>query len=68
MRINELQQINSMKERYRNMEKMRFLKIAELQEIESHIDLFKIQIAEFQKSSRAKLKNTETTYKFNKIN
>ena len=61
MRINELQQITQMKEQYRNIEKMRFLKVKELQEIESHLEIFKTEIAEFQKKSRAKLKNS--TYK-----
>lgn len=59
MRINELQQMNGMKEQYRNIEKIRFLKIKELQEIESHLETFKIQILEFQKNSRVKLKNTK---------
>lgn len=58
MRINELQQINQMKEQYRNIEKMRFLKVKELQEIESHLEIFKTEIDEFQKKSRAKLKTS----------
>lgn len=58
MRINQFQQITQMKEQYRNIEKMRFLKVKELQEIESHLEIFKTEIAEFQKNSRAKLKTS----------
>ena len=57
MRINQFQQINQMKEQYRNIEQIRFLKVKELQEIESHLETFKTEIAEFQKNSRAKLRN-----------
>lgn len=68
MTILETRNLFQMKEQYRNIEKMRFLKVKELQEIESHLEIFKTEIAEFQKNSRAKLKNAKLKLQTTEIN
>ena len=62
MKINELQQLNSAKSQFSQIQKMYFFKSRELLDLEEHLKISKLQIQELQKNSRAKLKNSKYKY------
>ena len=59
MKINEFNLLNQHKHQFNELQKVYFLKCKELADFEEHLKNTKIQINEFIKNSRAKLKNSK---------
>lgn len=59
MKIQELHLLNQYKHQLNELQKIYFLKSKELADFEEHLKNTKIQINEFIKNSRVKLKNSK---------
>lgn len=63
MKLRELRQLSHYKSQYSELREIYFLKCKELYNLEEHLNVSTAQIQALVKDSRAKLKNTKTTYK-----
>ena len=59
MKINEFNLLNQHKHQFNELQKIYFLKSKELADFEEHLKNTQIQIKDFIKNSRAKLKNSK---------
>ena len=59
MRIKELHLLNAHKHQYNELQKIYFIKCKELAQFQEHLKNTEIQIKDFVKKTRAKLKNSK---------